>query len=150
MTTVICLVSLKFLLQTYFDYFWVLATRREYSFSDFHGKTEIPLAIIVIACLMFHIYYGLKRSTLILLDFTQQNQFISCKEAISEITCRQMLNNWGSPDDPSKPMSVTVLMYWFKSGMVFNLVFLSFFIFRRPHDCFECLSLNQKLRISIF
>ena len=37
MSTIIMLVSLKFFLATYFDYFWILLTKRKYQFGNFHG-----------------------------------------------------------------------------------------------------------------
>ena len=30
------------------------------------------------------------------------------------------------------------------------MIFILFFLIRKPHDCFECLSVNANLKISIF
>ena len=59
MRTVSMLFALKYLLPTYFEFFSILIKRRKYEFKKFHGSHEIPLAIVILVCLIWHIYWGL-------------------------------------------------------------------------------------------
>ena len=105
-----------------------------------HAPTEIPLSVLTIAFV----------TAIFCMDFFVVFYF-SChlqdddEKATSGI-CHQFnegeLVPWLNDKDH--------ITYVFAIMIFETFVFITFLVFRKPHDCFECLSINKKTRFSVF
>ena len=132
----------------HWKYFRALSRTRKYAFYEFHAWREIPLALII------------QLGILITLAARIYQTIIDYKYQLNHDILDQCLKIQLNPDFCEKENDKLMISasYALRQHTRFNLgetlttaiVFLAFFILRKPHDCFECLSINPKVRVSIF
>ena len=81
---VVMLFALKFLLSSYFVFFKILYERRKHEFREFHGSHEIALAMVILLCLIWHIWTYLKGMLLFGLFLSKYVLSESCLKTLSE------------------------------------------------------------------
>ena len=72
-----------------------------------------------------------------------------CEAQTVDMDCEELRNQCKVPLFVIEE-TISVYTYEFLQNFFYNLIFIAFFLLRKPHDCFECLSIDATKRISIF
>ena len=149
-----CLVlfAVRCLFSTYIAFFRVLFKHRNYESKNFHGCHEFVLAIMITLSLMVLMGYMFIFSLFAFWYKTSIEESMSCNSILDSVTCKLLIGKlyYNPHASVSHTNWLVVSQVCIAPNVLFLLIFIMFYLLRRPHDCFECLSVDKNIRISIF
>ena len=153
--TIILGIVLRYEIGIYFSYFTILRAKRNYEFNQVCSR-EIPLSIIFMICnsvsLGEHIYQAWKTAGLV----SYESIFGICgmDEYQSTQQCNDLLGESVNFDAAFLSLELPTIrdrQIWYILLLVIeSMCFIAFVFLNTPHDCFECLSIDKTIHISMF
>ena len=153
--TIILGIVLRYEIGIYFSYFTILRAKRNYEFNQVCSR-EIPLAIIFMICnsvsLGEHIYQAWKTAALV--SYRSIYGICAMDEYQATQQCIDLLGESINLDTSFLSLELPTThdrQIWYILLLVIeSMCFIAFVFLNTPHDCFECLSIDKTIHISMF